>query len=287
VKEYLSPRSKEQVLELLQQHGDGALIVAGGSFVRGLDARNLLSEIDVMIDLRHLGLNTVASGSDGLSIGAMVTFTELQKRKEIQDSAAFGAIRDALTYPPVQIRNVATVGGNIAAACPYFDLPTALMSLDASVHAYGPGGSRTIALRDFFASLFQSTLEHSEFVTGISLPKLPERSASAFLKLESNANDLAIVNVAARVSLDASGLCREARVVVGGGAAQTPVRSAGAEKALLGKKMSDDVIGAASAAVKADLEPMSDHRGSAAYRSYMAQILTGRALRRAVAGLNQ
>ena len=201
VKEYFTPDSKEEVLELLETYGGGALIVAGGSFVHGLDARDLLTGIEALIDIQNLGLKQVTSDSSGLSVGAMVTFSELQQVKEIQNSAALGAVRDA------------------------FDLPTAIMCVDGVVQAQGSGGSREIELQDFFFGLFQSTLKQGEFVTGLFLPRLPTRSSSAFIKLETNANDLAIVNVAVRVSLDESGVCRQARVVIGGGVAETPVRA--------------------------------------------------------------
>jgi len=286
VKEYFTPDGNNEVLELLEKYGDGAMIVAGGSFVHGLDARDLLFGIEALIDIQNLGLNQVTSDSAGLSVGAMVTFTELQQVNEVQSSAAFGAVRDALNYPPLQIRNVATIGGNIASACPYFDLPTALMSLDGVVQAQGPAGLREIGLQEFFAGLFQNSLEASEFVTGLFLPSLPARSSSAFIKLETNANDLAIVNVAVRITLDESGSCREARVVVGGGVAETPVRAVASENLLKGKKISDELLQQAGVATQSDLQPMSDHRASAAYRSAMAKTLTERALKRAVARLN-
>jgi CO/xanthine dehydrogenase FAD-binding subunit len=286
VKEYFTPGDNEEVLKLLETYGDSALIVAGGSFVHGLDARDLLFGIEALIDIQNLGLNEITADSAGLSLGAMVTFTELQRVKEVQSSAALGAVRDALKYPPVQIRNVATVGGNIAAACPYFDLPTAIMALDGSVQAQGPGGSREIALEAFFSGLFQNTLEAGEFVTGLYLPRLPARSSSAFIKLETNANDLAIVNVAVRVTLDESGSCQVARVVIGGGVAETPVRAFASENLLQGEKLSDELLQRAGVAVQSDLQPMSDHRASAAYRSAMAKTLTERALRQAVARLD-
>jgi CO/xanthine dehydrogenase FAD-binding subunit len=286
VKEYFTPGDNEEVLNLLEKYGDSALIVAGGSFVHGLDARDLLFGIEALIDIQNLGLNEITADSAGLSLGAMVTFTELQRVKEVQSSAALGAVRDALKYPPVQIRNVATVGGNIAAACPYFDLPTAIMSLDGSVQAQGPGGSREIALEAFFSGLFQNTLEAGEFVTGLYLPRLPARSSSAFIKLETNANDLAIVNVAVRVTLDESGACQVARVVIGGGVAETPVRALASENLLQGEKISDELLQRAGVAAQSDLQPMSDHRASAAYRSAMAKTLTERALRQAVARLD-
>jgi CO/xanthine dehydrogenase FAD-binding subunit len=286
VKEYFTPSGKDEVLDLLKTYGDSALIVAGGSFVHGLDARDLLIGIDALIDIKNVGLNEVTNTPEGLSIGAMVTFTNLKKASEINDSAVFGAILDALEYPPLQIRNLATIGGNIASACPYFDLPTAIMALDARVQAQGPNGPRNIELESFFEGLFQNTLESDEFVTGVTFPQLPARSASAFIKLESNANDLAIVNVAVRVSLDGSGACEAARIVVGGGVAETPVRVQAAEAHLQGHEISSESIQQAAAAVGEELEPMSDHRASAAYRLAMARTLTQRALRRAVERLN-
>ena len=281
VREYFTPNGIEEVIELLGTHGDSALIVAGGSFVHGLDARDLLIGIEALIDIQNLGLNKVSSNTDGLTIGAMVKFADLQKLDEIQNSAAFGAVCDALTYPPKQIINVATVGGTIASACAYFDLPIAIMALDGVVQARGPGGSRNITLQDFFEGLFQNTLEANEFITDLFFPALPARSASAFIKLDRNANDLAIVNVAARLTLDESGTCQDARVAIGGGVAETPVRAVSAENLLQGKNISDDLIQQAGIAAQSDLDPMSDHRASGAYRSAIAKTLTERTLRRA------
>lgn len=285
VKEYFAPRDVQELHGLLETYHGSALIVAGGSFVHGLDARGLLLGIEALIDIRNLGLNHVTSDKEGLSIGAMVTFTELQQREEVQSSAALGAVRDALKYPPLQIRNVATMGGNIAAACPYFDLPTAFMSLDAVVKVQGPGGPRELDLQEMMVGLFQNALEPNELVTGLFLPRLPARSSSAFMKLETNANDLAIVNVAVRISLDQAGKCLEARVAVGGGGAETAVRAMAAEGLLQGEKISDDLVQRAGKAVQSDLSPMSDHRASGAYRSAMAKTMTERALRQALGRL--
>ncbi|MDT8322325.1 MAG: FAD binding domain-containing protein [Xanthomonadales bacterium] len=286
VKEYFAPGSAKEVLELLERYGEGALIVAGGSFVRGLDARDLLGDVEAMVDLRQLGLNQISTDAEGLSLGAMVTYAQLQLHEEIQNQAVWGAIKDALTYPPLQIRNVATVGGNIAAACPYFDMPVAALALDGLVEAFGPGGERTIALQTFFAGMFENTLESNEFVTGLRMPAHPARSASAFIKLETNANDLAIVNVGVRVTLDDANRCTEARVFIGGGGGLTPARAAAAESLLQGEEISGQLLDRAGAAVQSDLQLMADHRASAAYRMAMAKTLTARALRRAVARLN-
>jgi CO/xanthine dehydrogenase FAD-binding subunit len=285
LKEYFAPNDEAELLALLETYHGSALIVAGGSFVHGLDARGLLLGVEALIDIRNLGLKHVTLDTEGLSIGAMVTFTELQQLEEVQTSAALGALRDALKYPPLQIRNVATVGGNIAAACPYFDLPTAFMSLDAVVKAHGPNGQRNLDLQEMMVGLFQNALEPNELVASLFLPRLPARSASAFMKLETNANDLAIVNVAVRISLDAAGSCQEARVAIGGGVAETAVRAMAAERLLQGKKITDALVQQAGAATQSELRPMSDHRASGAYRSAMAKTLTERALRQALSRL--
>lgn len=285
LKEYFAPNDEAELLALLESYHGTALIVAGGSFVHGLDARGLLLGVEALIDIRNLGLKHVTSDKKGLSIGAMVTFTELQQLEEVQNSAALGAVRDALNHPPLQIRNVATIGGNIAAACPYFDLPTALMSLDAVVKVQGPDGQRDLDLQEMMVGLFQNALEPNELVTSLFLPRLPARSSSAFMKLETNANDLAIVNVAVRLSLDRAGSCQEARVAIGGGVAETPVRAMAAERLLQGQTISDELVQQAGAAVQTDLSPMSDHRASGAYRSLMAKTLTERALRQALGRL--
>lgn len=286
VKEYFTPDNAEEVLELLERYGEGVLIVAGGSFVRGLDARDLLGDVEVMVDLRRLGLNKISSDSGGLSMDAMVTYAQLQQHEAIENQAVWGAIKDALTYPPLQIRNVATVGGNIAAACPYFDMPVAALALDGLVLALGPGGERTIELETFFAGMFENTLEPNEFVTGLRMPAHPARSASAFIKLETNVNDLAIVNVGVRVTLDDANRCTEARIFIGGGGALTPGRAAAAESLLQGEEISEPLLSRAGEAVQSDLQLMADHRASAAYRMAMAKTLTTRALRQAVARLN-
>jgi len=132
---YFLPGSGGEVVELLQEHGERAMILAGGSFVHGLAARDLLPGIDIFIDIQNLGLTNIVVSPDGLKIGAMARLAELARVPEVQNDPGWGAIKDALRYPPVQIMNAATVGGNIAAVCPYFDLPTACLALSGKVSA--------------------------------------------------------------------------------------------------------------------------------------------------------
>jgi len=150
----------------------------------------------------------------------------------------------------------------------------------------GKSGSRDISIEDFSAGLFESSLGPDEFLTGLIIPHPASGSASAFIKLETNSNDLAIVNVAVQITVDSSGVCQVAQVALGGGVNEIPLRSAEAEKLLLGQKLTDSVLDKAGLAVQGDISPMADHRASAEYRSAMASVLTERALHRAIARLN-
>lgn len=280
LKQFCIPETPDEVVALLDKYGDRALILAGGTFVHGLEARGLLSEVQALIDIQKLGLGEIESNG-GLRLGAMATFAALGRTTVVRDGGAWGALTDALDYPPMQIKNVATVGGSIAASCPFFDVPVAFMALDGVVTAQARGGTRELALPDFFTGLFENALEPIEYVSEVALPRPAKRTGSAFIKLDANANDLAIVNAAVRITLD-GGKCSDARVIVGGGCGNTPIRSASAEKMLVGAELGDELLKEAGAAVAADIEPISDHRASAKYRKAIAKVLVQRALTRAM-----
>ncbi len=282
LQDYHLPGTAEEAIALLERYGDGAMLVAGGSFVHGLEVRGLLEGVTALVDIQGLDLRGISREKDGVLIGAMATFSDLGSTPFVQSEAAFGAVRDALQYPPRQIRNIATVGGCVAAAAPLYDVPAALLVLDGVVRARGSRGQREVPLGGFFRGLFENALNSGEIITAISIPAAAERTASAFLKLETNANDLAIMNVAVRVTLDASGICRDARVILGGGVGEVYRRGAGAEAALVGRQADAAAFAAAGSAVGSDFEPVSDHRGSAKYRRYMAGVLLRRALATAV-----
>jgi carbon-monoxide dehydrogenase medium subunit len=200
------------------------------------------------------------------------------------DDPPFGAIADALTYPPPQIMNVGTVGGCLAASAPLYDLPAALLALGGVAETVGAGGRRKIPLDGFFTGLFENALQSDEIITSILLPTAAAGTASAFLKLETNANDLAILNVAVRITRD-GGNCVDSRIVIGGGVGETYVRASSAEAALDGAPATPDSFAAAAAAVANDIDPVDDHRGSADYRRHIAKIFTRRALEKALSRL--
>lgn len=281
LKEFCLPETGSEVVSLLDKYGDGALFVAGGTFIHGLEARGFLSGVEALIDLRNLGLDTIQSEKGGTRVGATANFASLDTLPDI-DAPAFGALQDALAYPPAQIKNLATVGGSIAAACPFFDVPAAFQVLDGMVTVAGRGGTRELRLDEVYAGLFENSLAPDEYVASLYLPKQDARSTSAYLKLETNANDLALVGVAVRITVGKKDAINDARVVLGGGLNDTFVRSAAAEAVLNGQQANEDLFERAASAIAADISPMSDHRCSAEYRAAIGKVYVKRALQRAM-----
>jgi carbon-monoxide dehydrogenase medium subunit len=276
LQDYYLPDTPEEAVALLQRFGEGGMLVAGGTFVHGLEVRGVLESVTALVDIQRLQLGAIGREGGTIVLGATATLADLERADFVRGAPAFGAVRDALAYPPPQIRNVGTIGGCVAAAAPLYDLPAALLTLDAEVRVVGPKGRRELPLAGFFRGLFESALDPGELITAIAVPPLPDRTAGAFLKLETNANDLAILSVAARLTLDDQGACVDPRIVLGGGVGETYVRATGAETALAGKPAGAPAFAAAAAAVAGDFEAVADHRASADYRRHIAGIYVQR-----------
>lgn len=281
LKEFCRPESPGEVTRIFEKYGDSALLVAGGTFLHGLEARGFLAGTEALIDISGLGLDEVTEHKGGIRAGATANFAALGKAPGIE-KPAFGALRDALHYPPAQITNLATVGGAIASACPFFDIPAALQALDAEVSIAGGARERHCAIGDMYAGLFENTLEAGEYITGITIPKQDKNAASAYLKLETNANDLALVGVAVRFSVGGwGGKIGDARVILGGGLNDRFTRCEAAEAVLNGQKPGDEIFQRAAEAISDCIDPMSDQRCSAEYRAHIGKVYVGRALQRA------
>ncbi len=275
-----SPESEGEVIQLLGKHEDSALIIAGGTFLHGLSSRGLLVGIEALIDIHNLPLDTIRLDDQVLSLGATVKFAQLQAALESLNKPWPGALLDALEYPPIQILNSATIGGCIASSCPFFDLPVSFMALNGMVEVIGPEGGRDVPLDELYTGLFETALDPNEFIKGIRFQVPDANTVSAFIKLETNANDLAILNLAISISLDNSGACAGVRAFAGGGVGEAPVRLPSAEQALQGSRLDDGILADAGKAAMLDVDPISDHRASADYRKAMTGVLMQRALAR-------
>ncbi|MBI1733047.1 MAG: FAD binding domain-containing protein [Gammaproteobacteria bacterium] len=287
LREFITPADAQGVLNALRNYQDRALIVAGGTFLHGLESRGLLTHVEALIDIQRLGLDYLESGKDGLKLGATALFADLETMPEIRNDPWLGAIKDALVFPPVQVKNAATIGGSVAASCPFFDVPISFMCLDGVVKCRGSSGMRDIPMQEFFTGLFANAMENGEFMVELAIPRPRTRSASAFMKVETNANDLAILNAAVRIDVDESGTCSDARVIAGGGVGETPIRLSDAEQVLVRQRLTPEICARAGLSAKGSVNPISDHRASAAYRSEMTRVMVNRALRQALDRLRQ
>ena len=193
----------------------------------------------------------------------------------------------------IRIRHMGTVGGALAHADPNQDPPVTLLALGARVEVRKSGGRRELPLADLFRGYYETSLEPGEVITAVSVPLLPPESGASFIKfLPRTADDYATVAVAATVALESDGeRCREARIGLGS-VGMTPLRAPSAESLLEGQRLDDNVLRAAGEAARADVDPLSDHRGSAAYKREMTAVMVVRALtqaweaaRRAVRGV--
>ena len=271
---FLRPRTKEELSKHLKEFGEAAKIIAGGTGIYEIAHRGLLSDVEALIDISGLNLSYVKLEDDSLRIGAATTMSTLFASKDLTRSKALSGIIDALkAIQPLQVKNVATVGGSICTALPFFDLPVALLSLGARVRI-GPGGTAK-NLSDFIKGYFSVDLERGEFVEEIEIPIGKKNIASAFQKFALTHDDWALINCGVSISLDENMQIMDSLIIFGGGVPEKPVRAKSVEQSLLGSRADDEskIKQAFEGEVFKDLEPISDIRSSAEYRGRLAKII--------------
>ena len=278
--EYEAPTELAQAIDRLARSGGDAKVLAGGQSLIPL-MKFRLAQPARIIDLNRIsGLAYVRENGD-LRIGALTRESDLEDSAVIRDRYPIVADTAAVIADPI-VRNLATVGGNVAHADPANDHPATLVALRASVVARGPRGERVIPIDDFFVDTFTTSLTPDEIVTEIRIPRAEPRSGGAYLKLERKVGDFAIVGVAAHLLLDGKGNVATAGIGLTN-VGSTVIRARRAEEALRGRAPDDKAIAAAAEAAAAEAQPVSDLRGPAEYKRDVVRVLTTRALRRAVA----
>jgi carbon-monoxide dehydrogenase medium subunit len=270
----------DEALSLLKQHAGDAKILAGGqSLIPAMRFR--LAVPSILIDINRLNdLRYVEERGDHLAIGAMTLEHSLEDASVVRSSYSLlhdtaGVIADPL------VRNMATVGGNIAHADPANDHPATMLAYNATVVAKGPGGERTIAIDDFFTGLFETAMSDDEILTEIRIPKPGAGSGGAYTKLERKVGDYAISAAAVQLRLD-GGTIAEARIGLTNVSA-VPMRAKAAEAELGGKSISDEVIEAAGKAAAAECDPSPDLRGPVEYKRDVTRVMVKRSIATAIA----
>lgn len=274
--EYLKPKSIDEAISLHQSHGEKAKYIAGATDVMVKIKEGKISP-QYLISLRHLqGLDQIIYEKGELRIGATVTHRMLELSPVIRKE--FPILIDAVeNIGSVQIRNVATIGGNIVNAVPSADGAIPLITLGAEVRMRGPKGERTMALEDIFVGPGQTLLEPGEILLEFVIPKLPPHTGGAYCKhTRRAAMELPILGVAVRISLrDDMKTCTEARIGLGV-LAPTPMRAENAEAILKGKKLEDKILRKAGEAAAEECKARDSVRGEAWYRRAMVEVLVPR-----------
>lgn len=279
--EYHQPESLSDSVALAARFGEEASFLAGGTDLMVQIERGRVAPRHVVGLHRVPGLAGIEANGR-IALGARVTHRAIERAP-----ALGGALRCLIEGAEVigghQVRNVATVGGNLANASPAADLVPCLLALDGMVRLVGPGGERELPIERFLLGPNRTARRPDELLTLVSLPALPAHSSSAFLKAgRRRAMEISVVCVAARLTLDASGeRCLEARIALGA-VAPTTVRAREAERALEGRPVGGEAFARAAAAAQEACRPIDDVRASAAFRRHLVGVLVRRALDRCV-----
>ena len=274
VQAFFQPTSVSEALKLIQTH-KGARVLAGATDIAPQAQRST----KFLIDVTRLGLDYIRRERGGYAIGACATMGAAENSPKLR-ALANGILPQALaTCGSIQLRNLATLGGNLANASPAADSATPLLAMDATVTLQSARGKKTMPLEKFFAGPHRTALDQSLLIE-IFIPDPKPRSGWSFQKLGRTETDISLVNVAAGLTLDKSGMILAAQIALGA-VAPTPIRAHAAEALLVGKKLDDALLDAVAQRVRDAVKPISDHRASAEYRREMSAVLAVAALREA------
>jgi len=282
--EYFNPQSVQEAIELLDRYGDEAKIIAGGqSLIPMMNFR--LARPEILIDISAIKeLEYIKTEGDELVIGALTRERDIEQSPLVLEKWPF--LSKAISFiGHSAIRNRGTIGGSLVHADPSAEIPTSLCALNGNVKVVGPSGEKILEPEEFFLTYLTTSLEPSDLLVEVRIPALPEKTGWSFGELCRRSGDFAIVAVGILLFSETAGVCREARISMGG-VAPTPVRAEEAEAMLADQKITEKLIAAAAqqAAEETDTEP--DYHASAEYRMDMARVFVKRGLQEACNMLN-
>ena len=279
--EFLNAGSVEETCALLAEHGDQARILAGGTDL--LIVMKHKREVPrVLINIKRIpdldGIEFDDAG--GVRIGALATIQSLHDQPRMAKD--FRAINQAAgVLGTTQIRNIGTLGGNLANASPSAEFGPALLTLGGAIACVGPDGAREIPIADFFLAPGKSSLGPAEMLTETRIPALPGEARCLYLKHSLRRMDVAIASAAIYMKME-DGLCSDARIALGA-VAPTPFRAAGAEALLQGEKIGeglerDELFDEVAETASGECSPIDDFRGYAGYRRKIIRMLVRQGL---------
>ena len=277
--DYHAPGSLAEAIELLGRYGDAKVLSGGQSLLPLLKLR--LGSAGHLIDINRVpGLEYIKEDGGFLKIGGRTRESALEGSELIHKKYPILADTAAVIADPI-VRNLATIGGNLAHGDPANDHPATMLAVGAVVVATGKKGERTIPIDAFFTGLFETALGKDEILTEIRIPAAAPKSGGAYMKFERKVGDFATAGAAAQVTLGAGGEIAKAGIGLTN-AGLTPLRAAEAEKFLQGKRPDAATLAQAAKLAGAASDPSADRRGAIEYKKEMARVLTARALKKAV-----
>lgn len=278
--EYHAPSTIGEATALLAKLGEDAKVLSGGQSLIPLMKLRLASPAH-LVDINGIpGLSGIREGDGVLRIGALTRESELEESELVRSRYPLLHDTSKVIADPL-VRNLATVGGNLAHGDPANDHPATMLALGAEIVAIGPKGERRLPIASFFTGPFATSLKPDEILVEIRVPTPPARSGGAYLKLERKVGDFATAAVAAQVTLGANGVCEQVGIGLTN-VGLTPIKATKAEAALKGKAPDEAAIKRAAELAAEASEPSADLRGSVEYKKDLVRVLTARALRKAV-----
>ena len=278
--EYHAPRTIEEATGLLVKLGADAKILSGGQSLIPLMKLRLASP-GHLVDINGIaGLAYIREEGGTLRIGGLTREADLEDSELVRTRYPLLLDTCKVIADPI-VRNLATIGGNLAHGDSANDHPATMLALGAEVVARGTGGERTIPIGSFFTGPFTTALKPDEIVVEIRVPTPRPRSGGAYVKMERKVGDFATAAVAAQLTLDASGACEAAGIGLTN-VGSVPIKATQAEAALRGKRPDEAAIKQAAQLAAEAADPAADLRGSVEYKRDLVRVLTGRAIRKAL-----
>ncbi|NQV99341.1 MAG: xanthine dehydrogenase family protein subunit M [Rhodospirillales bacterium] len=273
--DYHRPASLDAAISLLASLGEEARVVAGGhSLIPMMKLRMAVPEH--LIDLQDIDdLKGIAINAGTITIGAMTTQAELIASAELESACPI--IKEtALLIADPQVRNVGTIGGNVANGDPGNDMPALMQALDAQYVLQGSGGSREVSARDFYEAAYFTAIEDGEILTAVRFATPAAGHGYAYFKQKRKIGDYATAAAAVILTID-GGTCSSASIALTN-VGDTPLFAQAAGEALIGSSLDQGAVAAAVEAAKAITDPVADGRGPAGFRTHIAGVMVGRAI---------
>lgn len=280
--DFLAPNSLSSALEIMDQHGYDAKLLAGGqSLIPAMNFR--LIQPMLLVDLNRITeLDFIRETDDGgISIGSLTRQRRLERDAIIERVAPL--LHETIPYiAHPQIRNRGTIGGTLAHADPAAELPVIMVALDGRFRLKGISGERWVAARDFFEGIFTTSLAPEEILVEVVIPPMKPGTGWSFIEFSRRKGDYALLGVAALLRVDEAGICQEAKLVYLN-AGEIPIVAREASSRLVGAKPSPAIFEQVAAyAAEKEISPTGDIHASVPYLRHLARVLTIRALNSAL-----